>query len=196
MEIHFNKTYRAIQNAIGLPHSCWNSTLRTNQNKTKCNTDLFFNQTYTNHTPLTHPIPFLPESRCKQVVLGTFELIAPYFQYNRDHPEDPPFILLSSHHWSDELNKNFVSCAFALLLHNNTCQYPIRIVLPSDPTQLVRINKNGKRSPRITLLELCIVLQEMDHFTFYQMSEDPMLYLLKPKVKGGKRRTRRARRAL
>jgi hypothetical protein len=135
----FTRKYTNISNNIQNkhPYACWiKKVFRTKKNEENCTTSNFFNgwndtlafinkrypMSNSEKMAKINEIPFLPEPGCKQVVLGTMELIAPYFYYNEMH-EEKPFILLASQHWSEELNITYVSCAMALLLNNQTCVY-------------------------------------------------------------------------
>ena len=141
-------------------------------------------------------IPNIPtEEGCKQVVLGTFELIAPYFYYNKMNNTDT-FILLAAEHWTEHLNQTYVSCAFKMLLQNQSCIYPIRVLLPNDVEKgLLRAN----RSPRATLFELCIILQQSKRFEVYQYPQSEGqsygIYFMKHIPGKGGRRTRKNRRS-
>ena len=56
-------------------------------------------------------------------------------------------------------------CALNALFDNQvSCKYHVRIVIPKDRSRL--ITKNN--TPRITLLELCLFLQESPIFTIYK----------------------------
>lgn len=116
-------------------------------------------------------IPHIPEEGCRQVVLGTFELIAVYFYYNELYKTDK-FILLAAENWTEKLNQEYVSCAFNLLLHNQPCKYPVRLLLPKNPMTFLRANK----SPRATLFELCIILQQSKRFNVYQYPLNTLSY--------------------
>ena len=180
------------------PSSCWSyESLLT---KEECDMAPFFDGVESTrkyiekHFPYDSTtmsdIPNIPtEEGCKQVVLGTFELIAPYFYYNK-HVYDK-FILLAAEHWTEKLNQKYVSCAFKMLLHNNSCSFPVRVLLPNDLHRLLRANK----SPRATLFELCIILQQSKRFEVYEYPLEGIdygLYFMKHiSGKGGKRKTRR-----
>jgi hypothetical protein len=106
---------------------------------------------------LTSLIPNIPVN--KQVVLGTFENLSIYFIYNlhmKKMDKFQPFILLSSKEWTDDLNKILISCAMDTYL-NNKSKYPIRLLLPINNNQLL----NEDKTPRISLLELCIVFDKL-----------------------------------
>jgi len=165
---NFFTNYKRNLNTI-TPSACW--TYESLLTQKTCDMAPFFNgvdstQAYIEqHFPYDSTLPILyppTEEGCKQVVLGTFELIAPYFYYNK-YVSDK-FILLAAKHWSEKLNQEYVSCAFQMLLHNASCQFPVRVLLPNDLSRLVRTN----RSPRITLFELCIVLQQSNRFKVYE----------------------------
>ena len=137
-------------------------------------------------------IPNIPEIGCKQVVLGTFELIAPYFYYNEINHTDT-FILLASNHWTEHLNQEYVSCAFKLLLQNQPCEYPIRVLLPLNSKKLIKTNG----SPRATLFELCVILQQSKRFEVYEYPLEGQsygLYFMKHIPGTGGKRTRTNRR--
>jgi hypothetical protein len=100
----------------------------------------------------------IPSNKCKQVVLGTLDGIHDYF-------DKKEYVVLASNNWSEKLNKNFVLCALNALFDNQvSCKYHVRIIIPKDRTRL--ITKNN--TPRITLLELCLFLQESPLFTIYK----------------------------
>jgi len=215
-ELIFRSTFftnyeRNIQNIQ--PSSCWSyESLLT---KNECDMEPFFDGIestrkyveerfrYEPDTRLVHisntetvsidSIPNIPtEEGCKQVVLGTFELIAPYFYYNKLISNK--FILLAAEHWTEKLNQKYVSCAFNMLLHNNSCDFPVRVLLPNDVQRLLKANK----SPRATLFELCIILQQSKRFEVYEYPLEGMdygLYFMKHiPGKGGKRRQTQRRR--
>ena len=52
----------------------------------------------------------------------------------------------------------------ALFNKQAACKYHIRIIIPKDRTKLITHNNK----PRITLLELCLFLQESNMFTIYK----------------------------
>jgi hypothetical protein len=193
------------------PSSCWK--YESSITKQNCDMAPFFNGLkstsdyvkknfrYDESTRLVHisesesisidQIPHLPEEGCRQVVLGTFELIAVYFYYNEVYQTDK-FILLAAENWTEKLNQEYVSCAFNLLLHNQPCQYPIRLLLPKNPITFLRANK----SPRATLFELCIILQQSNRFNVYQYLMDNQsydLYFMKHISGKGGRRSRTTR---
>lgn len=207
----FTRKYQNIRNNIQNkhPYACWiKKVFNTKKNEETCMRSNFFNgwndtlAFINKRYPMSdsekiakiNEIPFLPEPGCKQVVLGTMELIAPYFYYNEMHEEEP-FILLASQHWSEELNINYVSCAMSLLLGNQACVYPIRLLLPKDNYQLLSPNLK----PRITLYELCILFQYSNKFNTEEHDMgNYIIFLFKPMIaphtKGGTRRkTRRHR---
>jgi hypothetical protein len=93
---------------------------------------------------------------CKIVVLGTFELIAQFFYFNK-HERDV-FTLLSAENWTEELNQKYLSCALHLALNNKTCKYPICVILPKNFEKLYRANG----TPRATLLELTLLVFNSD----------------------------------
>lgn len=95
-------------------------------------------------------------STCKMVVLGTFELIAPFFYYNEEY--DDVFTLLSAENWTEELNEKYVSCALLILLNNRSCDYPMCLILPKNLTKLRKANG----SPRATLLELTMLMLDSE----------------------------------
>lgn len=140
----------------------------------------------------TFMIPEVPEKGCKQVVLGTFELIAPYFYYNKNVSDT--FILLAAENWSVELNTKYVSCAFQLLLQNQSCRYPVRLLLPNEPRDLLKTNG----TPRVTLFELCIILHQDKRFNVKQVQQKEGqsygVYLMEHIPGTGGKRTRRNRR--
>ena len=108
------------------------------------NTDLVYISD--TETVSIHDIPNIPEDGCKQVVLGTFELIDVYFYYNEMIANK--FILLSAENWTENLNQMYISCAFKLLLDNQSCAYPIRILLPMDENMLLRTNKTTQKKAK------------------------------------------------
>jgi len=180
------------------PSACW--TYDSLITKEECDMAPFFDGVESTrkyvesnfHYDPTTIIPNIPGKGCKQVVLGTFELIAPYFYYNKMNNADT-FILLAAEHWTEKLNRTYVSCAFKMLLQNQACTYPIRILLPNDVQKgLLRAN----RSPRATLFELCIILQQSKRFEVYEYPLEGQsygLYFMKhiPGTGGRRRRTRR-----
>ena len=192
----YNKYERNI--ATIKPSACW--TYESLLAKKDCDMASFFDgldstSTYVRtHFPdsMIDP-PNIPEEGCKQVVLGTFELIAPYFYYNERH-DVKPFILLAADHWTEHLNQKYVSCAFKLLLNNQSCEYPIRVLLPNDVEKgLVRANG----SPRATLFELCIILQQFKRFSVFEYpleGQSYRLYFMKYNPGTGGRRRRRTHR--
>jgi len=100
----------------------------------------------------------IPTGTCKQVVLGTLDGIHDYFNKKE-------YLVLASNNWSEELNKNFVLCSLKALFNKQAaCKYHIRIIIPKDRTKLITHNNK----PRITLLELCLFLQESNMFTIYK----------------------------
>jgi len=103
---------------------------------------------------------------CKIVVLGTFELIAQFFYFNK-HERDV-FTLLSAEKWTEKLNENYVSCALHLALNNKTCKYPICVILPKNFSKLYRANG----TPRATLLELTILVFNSD-FNIHKLNISP-----------------------
>ena len=150
-------------------------------------------------------IPLIPDGDCKQAVLGTFEFLAAYFYYNNEHA-DNKFILLAAKDWSEELNKKFVTCIFNLFFNMNSCEFPIRLVLPKDVSNLLKADG----TPRVTLYELCIILLQSEWFDVYEyptdIKDEHRILFLKPKIQqsndfintsikeGGKRhRTRKKR---
>ena len=173
------------------PNPCWkfNNTLE----QKNCVLNQFINGqnvtlTYiSEHYPKTNEqIPMIPPYNCKQVVLGPFELIAPYFYYNMDIEDK--FILLAAKKWSDTLNAKFVNCIFNLLFNDmNSCKFPIRLVLPKLvlPEDINKLLKDDK-TPRITLFELCIILLYADKFDVVKYpTADIIPYhilFLKPKI--------------
>ena len=138
-------------------------------------------------------IPMIPDGECKQVVLGTFELIAVYFYYNKLIANK--FIVLAAENWTESLNAHYVSCAFARFLKNQTCEYPIRLLLPNHSEQLLRSNK----TPRATLFELCIILSKSGLYDAYRVEDleahSYTTYFMKPMSNIGgkiKKKTRRS----
>jgi hypothetical protein len=201
------------------PYSCWiRKVFNTKQNEKICTQSTFYNgwndtlrfieekypMSASEKEEKMREIPFIPEPGCKQVVLGTMELIAPYFYYNQmqhQNNEEEPFILLASQHWSEDLNIAYVSCAMSLLLGNQSCVYPIRLLLPKDNYKLLSANRS---KPRVTLYELCILFQYSKYFNTEEFDRgDYTIFLFKPNknanifkrnMNGGKRRkTRRHR---
>ena len=111
-------------------------------------------------------IPYIPkEIECKQIIIGILEHISLYLEYNKKI-ENSHFLLLTSKEWSENLNKNFISCALRGLLYNNLCKYSIRILLPKNINLLLK-NYNNKIVDRITLLELCIIINKIDNFNIF-----------------------------
>jgi len=157
----------------------------------KVSTRKYINEKYPMIDERLYSIPRLvadmnPVRGCQMVVLGTFELIAPFFNYNKKKHNTngtEPFILLAAEHWTEELNQRYISCAFELLFTNKTCTYPICIILPKNLSLLKR--NNG--SPRVTLLELSIIVVESNKFTIHMIElgneYEFTIYLLKPKEK-------------
>jgi hypothetical protein len=164
-----NYSKKLANKGITIP-SCWNynNTMTINKCNIKKytngqnNTFNFINKSF----PTTGDIdiPLIPKNGTKESVLGTFEYLAQYFKYNKEHGET--FILLAAKNWTEELNRDFVNCMFNGLFEGTTS---IRLVLPKDVTKLY---KDGK--PRVTLYELCIVLIESKKFEVleYVTSED------------------------
>jgi hypothetical protein len=191
--INYSKSIEKIK-----PNLCWKSNNTIEQKN--CVLNQFINGqnvtlTYiSEHYPKTNEqIPMIPPYNCKQVVLGPFELIVPYFYYNIDIEDN--FILLAAKDWSETLNEKFVNCIFNLLFNGMTsCKFPIRLLLPKDVTKLLKVDG----TPRVTLYELCIILLQSERFDVFEYPTDNNEYrmlFLKPKsvkpnksIKGGKRR--------
>ena len=118
----------------------------------------------TKTSPVDNAIPpyVIPEIPLvgKQVVLGTLELIKPYFLYNKVHPNSP-FLMLSSddNTWSEDLNASFIICSFYNLLQKPQAQYTVRLVLPRNINNLIARYTDSSTGVlqevgRITLKEL------------------------------------------
>jgi hypothetical protein len=100
----------------------------------------------------------LPKGDCKQVVLGVLQDLVPYFYYNAK-VQNPPFHILMSNNWTATLNNEYVTCAMIkrIIGQNNCSDYALRILLPKSGSNLYRTDNTGKITPRVTVLELCIV---------------------------------------
>lgn len=95
-------------------------------------------------------IPYIPDCY-NQVVLGTTKYLAPYFQYNQTN-EKQIFLILSDANWSIESNNIYLRCAIRRQF--NDCEYPVRVLLPKDKTELF-----NNKIPRVTIYELFILDQ-------------------------------------
>jgi hypothetical protein len=124
---------------------------------------------------LTDSIPYPP--MCKQFVIGTLEHQSYYFMYNQKN-DTHPFILSSAADWTEDLNNILISCGMNSHLKNQK-NCPIRILIPKVLDNLLINNK-----PRITLLELCIVLEGIHKFKVDVIDEsdhlDHIVVLLTP----------------
>jgi len=99
----FFENYQKNLNAKGVKvNTCWepNNTLVNNNCKiNKYTTGVKETFAYVNKSyPNTNTyIPLIPDGKCKQAVLGTFEFLAAYFHYNKNyHKENSKFILLAA----------------------------------------------------------------------------------------------------
>jgi hypothetical protein len=123
---------------------------------------------YAHHTldDLKQLIPFFPTDKdCKQLVIGPIELLAPYLSYLSKDP-DAPFFISTAKNWTVDLNKILLTCGMLMNLQNARCEYPVRILLPKNIEDLYR----DDMKPRITLLELCIVLKYLHNFEVYKVN--------------------------
>ena len=107
-------------------------------------------------------IPEIPQAG-KQVVLGTLELIKPYFLYNEGNPNSP-FLMLSSddNTWSEDLNASFIICSLYNYLQNPPARpYTVRLVLPRNINNLIAryTDSSGvnREVARVTLKELFLL---------------------------------------
>jgi hypothetical protein len=139
-------------------------------------------------------IPEIPKTG-KQVVLGTLELIKPYFLYNEAH-QNSPFLMLSAdaNTWSEDLNASFIICSLYNLPQNPQAPYTVRLVLPTNIDNLIAQCIGPpcvkRAAARITLKELFLLrkifieLQLADKFNVYKYEpEHPEfdIYFFKPK---------------
>jgi hypothetical protein len=102
---------------------------------------------------LEQEIMLVPQAPCKQVVLGPLEDLVTYVLYVKCQLAlniPPSFAILAHSEWTEELNKQFVTCASNK--GNQMCEFQIRLLLPQDKARLY-----GATWPRITVKEICIL---------------------------------------
>lgn len=126
-------------------------------------------------------IPFIPEEKgCQQLVIGPFELLAPYITYMSKN-RDGPFFILMAKHWTPDLNKILISCGMEGSVNNTQCLFPVRLLIPKNLNELY----NNNITPRITMLEFCIVLEYMHNFESFYYDQPDLAFdiiFLKPKI--------------
>ena len=161
---------KQFENGIKSTRSYIKKTYKYNANTKKVYINTTNNTQMIDITDLPSKLAKLNKnSKCKMVVLGTFELIAPFYYYNEEY--DDVFTLLSAENWTEELNEKYVSCALLTLFNNRFCDYPICLILPKDLTKLRKANG----SPRATLLELTMFMLDSEmlstlNLDFYEVS--------------------------
>jgi hypothetical protein len=95
----------------------------------------------------------LPKKGCKQVVFGLAKDLYRYLEHNdKGDPLSGNFIVLAVDGWTEDINIRFLSCSIQNKL-KDTCELPIRILIPKDPIMLTR-RQNEITKPRITNYEL------------------------------------------
>jgi hypothetical protein len=107
---------------------------------------------------LMNKVPFPPNKKCKQVVIGAGEDIILYIAINNKcrmlrYPE--PFTLFMPPQWDADTNLLFTQCAVSHQLNNCATDYFIRILLPKNTSRL--LDKTG--AARISLLEICTIFK-------------------------------------
>ena len=69
----------------------------------------------------------------------------------------------------------------------NSCEFPIRLVLPKDVSNLLKADG----TPRVTLYELCIILLQSEWFDVYEyptdIKDEYRILFLKPKIQQSKK---------
>lgn len=122
-------------------------------------------------TELSQFVRAPPHANCKQFVIGTFEHQSYYFMYNQ-RCNSRPFILSSAKDWTEDLNRIIISCGMQFSLnHQSKC--PVRVLIPKDLNKLL----TNKHEPRITLLELCIVLEDIHSYKVKILKDSKTVHL-------------------
>ena len=182
--------FTKILSKFRMHDKCWPEHIDIAQRKNICKSPAFFNGRentikYINSIyPMTeeekdkkiNSIPDLPKNGCQQVVFGTLSSIAPYFYHNQrqiEQGKQVKFIILSAKNWTEELNMDFVQCAFFLTFTPPNCPIPIRFLIPNDNKDLTYYNKKEHHTKaRITLKEVCDTIKYSNRFIIRKKKYD------------------------